>query len=71
MQLLVAHQILIGSAIALALIFGLRAMVHYAHGGAPADLALTVASVVLTGLLAMYLRKVRGQWQELRKAGRR
>jgi hypothetical protein len=71
MQLLVAHQILIGAAIALALIFGLRAMVHYAHGGASADLALTVASVVLSGLLMMYFRKVRGLWLEQRKAGRR
>ena len=71
MQLLVAHQLLIGSAIALAVIFGLRSMVHYAHGGAPADLALTVASVLLAGLLMMYFRKVRGRWLEQRGANRR
>jgi len=71
MQLLVAHQILIGSAIALAVLFGLRSMVHYAHGGATADLALTLASVVLAGLLTMYFRKVRGQWLAQRDTGRR
>ena len=71
MQLLVAHQLLIGSAIALAVIFGLRSMVQYAHGGAAADLAITVASVVLAGLLMMYFRKVRGQWLAQRDANRR
>ncbi len=71
MQLLLAHQILVGSAIALAVIFGLRSMVHYAHGGATADLALTVASVLLAGFLMMYFRKVRGRWLEQRKEGRR
>jgi len=71
MQLLVAHQILIGSAIALAVLFGLRSMVHYAHGGATADLALTLASVVLAGLLMMYFRKVRGQWLAQRDGSRR
>ena len=41
-------------------------MVHYAHGGAAADLALTAASVLLAGFLMMYLRKVRGRWLEQR-----
>jgi hypothetical protein len=67
MQLLIAHQILIGSAIALAVIFGLRSMVHYAHGGAAPDLVLTVVSVVLAGLLMMYFRKVRGRWLAARE----
>ena len=46
MQLLAAHQILIGSAIALAVLFGLRSLVHFSHGGTSADLVLAAASLV-------------------------
>ena len=53
------------------MLFGVRSMVHFAHGGAAADLAITAASVVLAGFLMMYFRKVRGRWLEQRNAGRR
>jgi hypothetical protein len=70
MQLLVAHQILIGSAIALALLFGLRAGAHFAHGGGAPNLVAAAVSFVVAALLVAYLRKVRARWLELRRNGR-
>lgn len=66
MQLLVAHQILIGSAIALAVIFGLRSAVLFLHGAGPGSLALAAMSLVVTGALGLYFRTVRGRWLKLR-----
>jgi hypothetical protein len=71
MQLLAAHQILIASAIALALIFALRSLVLFSHDGRGGDLALAAASIVVAGALAAYFRKVRARWVEQRAAGRR
>jgi hypothetical protein len=68
MQLLVAHQILIGAASALAVLFGLRSMVLFSRGGATVNLVLTVVSVLVAGLLMTYFRKVRAQWRAQRAA---
>jgi hypothetical protein len=62
MQLLAAHQILIGSAIALALLVGVRSLVLFARGGGLPALALGVAALALAGALGLYLRKVRARW---------
>jgi hypothetical protein len=61
MRLIIVHQILIGSAIGLAVLFGLRSAVLFARHGGREDLALAVASVAVAGLLAIYLRKVRAR----------
>jgi hypothetical protein len=71
MQLLAAHQILIASAIALALIFALRSVVVFSHGGGGGYVALAAASVAVAGALMAYFRKVRARWVEQRAAGRR
>ena len=63
MQLLVAHQILIGSAIALAGLFGIRALVLFARGGSTSDLALALASLAVMAALTLYFRKVRKKWR--------
>lgn len=62
MPLLVAHQILIGSAIGLAVLFGLRAGVLYFREHASTDLGLCVGSLVVAGLLYLYFRSVRAKW---------
>jgi len=67
MQLLFAHQILIGSAIALAVIFGLRSAVLFLHGAGAGSLALAIASLVVAGALGLYFRAVRGRWVEMRR----
>jgi hypothetical protein len=67
MQLLAFHQILVGSAIALAVLFGLRAAVLFSRGGGPADLVLAAVSLATAGALGLYLRKVRARWAELRR----
>jgi hypothetical protein len=64
MQLIAAHQILIGSAIALAAIFGLRALVLFSRGGGSVNLALAAASIAVTGALWLYFRKIRARWVE-------
>lgn len=69
MQLLAAHQILIGSAIALAVLFGVRSLVHFSRGGAVADLVLTLVSLAVAGALTLYFRKVRARWLEQRRTG--
>ena len=74
MQLLAAHQILIGSAIALAVIFGLRSTLLFLHGAGAGSLALAAVSLVVAGALGLYFRAVRARWVELRrrvKASRR
>ncbi len=67
MQLLVAHQVLIASAIALAAIFGLRSAVLFSRGGGAADLALAAASLLVAAGLVLYFRTVRAKWRASKK----
>ncbi|MFO0759930.1 MAG: hypothetical protein U0359_25825 [Byssovorax sp.] len=62
MQLLLAHQILIGAALGLAGIFGMRAAVGFARRGQPVDLVLAIGSLAVGIGLALYFRKVRARW---------
>jgi hypothetical protein len=62
MRLRQAHQILIGSAIGLAVVFGVRSAVLYTRGHARQDLMLTFASLVVAVALLGYLRHVRAKW---------
>jgi hypothetical protein len=66
MRLRQAHQILIVSAIALAVIFGVRAAVIYTRSSLPGDLALACGSLAVGVALAIYLRAVRAKWREQR-----
>jgi hypothetical protein len=63
MKLLFVHQILIGAAIALAGIFGIRSIVRFAREGALMDLILAVVSIAIGIALGLYLRKVRARLQ--------
>jgi hypothetical protein len=63
MQLLIAHQILIASAIALATIFGLRSAVIFSRAGGAVNVAMAIASLVLAVGLALYFRTVRARWR--------
>ncbi len=67
MQLLAAHQLLIGSAIALAALFGVRAVVLFSRGGGAGNLALAAVSLAVAGALVVYFRSLRARWQELRR----
>lgn len=67
MQLLVAHQILIASAIALASIFGVRAGVLFGRGGGGANLALAFVSALVVAGLVLYFRTVRAKWRATKK----
>jgi hypothetical protein len=67
MQLLVAHQILIGSAIALAALFGVRALVLFARDGSALDLLLALASAAVSAALTLYFRKLRARWRASRE----
>ena len=71
MPLLVAHQVLIGSAIALALLFGLRAVALFAHDGGAGTIVSAAVSFAAAALLGLYFRKVRARWLEQRGQGRR
>ena len=62
MKLIVVHQILIVSAITLALLFGVRAISIYAQTGSTNDMLFAVASGVVAVALTVYLRKVRAKW---------
>jgi TM2 domain-containing membrane protein YozV len=69
MKLIVAHQILIGSAIALAALFAIRGIARFALGKAgPTELVLAAVAVVIGAALAVYLRAVRAKWA--RQSGR-
>ena len=71
MQLLAAHQLLIGAAIALAAIFGARSLAVFARAGGSQNLGLAIASLVVVGvLLGLYLRTVRAKWLEQRRGER-
>ena len=67
MQLLVAHQVLIGSAILLSGIFSARAAVLFSRGGGAGNLALAAASLLLAVGLVLYFRTVRARWRAARK----
>ncbi len=67
MQLLVAHQVLIASAIALAVIFGVRSAVIFGRGGGGSSLGLAAVSLLLAVVLALYFRTVRARWQASKK----
>jgi hypothetical protein len=62
MQLLVAHQVLIGAAIALATLFGLRGLVLFKNGQGAANLVMALVSLAVAGALVAYFRKVRARW---------
>ena len=64
MRLRQAHQILIVSAIALAVIFGVRAAVIYSRSNVPGDLALAAGSLAVGMAMAIYLRRVRAKWRD-------
>ena len=66
MKLIFVHQILIGAAIGLAALFGIRAIILFAQGGTTTDLILAIASLGIAGALSLYFRKVRAR----RLAGR-
>lgn len=70
MQLLAAHQLLIGAAIALAALFSVRSLAVFARAGGTQNLGLAVASLVVGVLLGLYLRTVRAKWLEQRGGGR-
>lgn len=59
MRLIVVHQILIASAIALAALFGARALVLFGRGEGALNLALALASAVIGAALALYLARLR------------
>jgi hypothetical protein len=62
-QLLVAHQVLIAAAIALATIFGLRSAVIFSRSGGGANLALALVAAALAIGLVLYFRTVRAKWR--------
>lgn len=66
MKLIVVHQILIGSAIALAVIFGIRALVLFTRTDETVNLVLSIAAGLVAVALALYLRKVRAKWAKSR-----
>ena len=66
MPLLVAHQILIGSAISLAILFGARSLVLFTRGGSALDLGMALASAAVSFALTLYFRKVRARWRASR-----
>lgn len=59
MKLTAVHQILIGSAIGLCAIFGLRSIVVGARDGSALLIALGVASLGACAALSLYLRRFR------------
>lgn len=68
MKLIVAHRVLIASALALALLFGVRATVLFFRASAPVDGALAVASFALAGALGAYFARL---CRQAREDGRR
>jgi ABC-type proline/glycine betaine transport system permease subunit len=67
MQLLVAHQILIASAIGLATIFGLRSAVLFGRSGGAADLVLALVSAAFAAGLVLYFRTLRAKWRAMKR----
>jgi hypothetical protein len=62
MKLRQAHQILIGSAIGLAILLSLRSLLQYTRTHVAADLLLALLSLAVAAALAAYLRHVRAKW---------
>ena len=69
MKLIVAHQVLIGAAIALAVLFGARAATLYARGGERDNLVFAGASALIAIALGFYLRTVRRKVREAKGQG--
>lgn len=67
MQLLVAHQILIGSAIGLSVLFALRSLLLFSRGAGSVNLVLAAVSLAVAGALFAYFRKVRARWLESKR----
>ncbi len=61
MKLIVAHQILIGSAIGLAAFFALRAAALFARGEGSAHLGVAIGAAIAGALLGLYLRALRAR----------
>ncbi len=62
MRLIVVHQILIAAGIALAALFGARALYLYAVGRGANDLGMGVVALAIAVALGFYLRRVRAGW---------
>lgn len=62
MQLLVVHQILIASAIALGALFGLRSLWMFRRAHDATDLVMAIVTAITCVLLARYLKTVRAKW---------
>jgi hypothetical protein len=58
-MLLRVHRVLIFSAIALAVLFALRALVLFGHDGQRTNLALGLASLAVAAGLVAYARRLR------------
>jgi len=69
-KLIVVHQLFIASAVALAVIFGVRAMVHAGRGEGSGEAVIGVASLAVGAALALYLRNVRARYLADERAGR-
>jgi hypothetical protein len=61
-MLIRVHMVLILSAIALAVLFGLRAFVLFSREHASIDLGLGIASLAIVGALGLYFRKLRTKY---------
>jgi len=61
MKLIVAHQILIGSATALALLFGVRALVLASRDAPGPNVAIGIGSLVIAVVLGLYFRTLRAK----------
>lgn len=62
MKLRQAHQILIGSAIGLAILFSVRSLVIYSTTHVSADLWVGLGSLAIAAALGLYLRHIRAKW---------
>jgi hypothetical protein len=71
MRLIVVHQILIASAIGLAVLFAVRAVVLFARGEGSVNLALAIAAAAIGAGLGVYLRSARRKWEQQEHSARR
>jgi hypothetical protein len=69
MKLIVVHQFLIGSAVCLGALFGVRAIVLYARGAGSENLAFGLVSVAVAVALVFYLRTVREKVRAAKEQG--
>lgn len=67
MQLLVAHQILIASGIALSGLMALRASLMFARTGAPVEVVVMFAALLTATALSFYFRKVRARYLDQKR----